>query len=329
MTSYDSIVPTSGTSLVYRDQVHILRGLPVLNVTPDSELENQLNLTNPYVFAGLMKDLVSYGFEFGDDFIHSKAKKMLSCGSPMVYECNDCGSKVMGSKSCDTRICPRCNRRRFKRLLKRYSPILSAMMHPRFMTLTLKNPEFLLKDSFQEFRRLWNLLRRHKYYRVRILGGIYAMEVTFTENGWNLHMHILYDGSFIPQDKLSKDWKSLTGSHIVDIRQAKKNTVCEIIGYSTKNVKLPNVHAYAEYLHAVDTLKLFQSFGKFYNYGSFEARLRVCAVCGGSSWKIHRSPDIVLLHEVDPSTYHPPPDMTVDLDDRGTPLRPMVVAGYG
>lgn len=329
MTSYDSIVPASGTSLVPRDQVHILRGLPVSNVTSDFELDHQLNLTNPYVFAGLMKDLVSYGFEFGDDFILSKAKKMLSCGSPMIYECKGCGSKVMGSRSCDTRICPSCNRRRFKRLLKRYSSLLFKMKRPRLVTLSIKNPKFLFKDSFQELRRFWNLLRRQKYYRARILGGIYSMEVTFTKNDWNLHMHVLYDGSYIPQKQLSEDWGELTGSPVVDIRQAKKNTVCEIIGYSTKNVKLPNVHAYAEYLHAVDTLKLFQSFGKFYNYGSFESRLRVCAVCGGSSWIIHRFPDPVLLHEVDPSTYHPPPDMTVDLDDRGTPLRPMVVAGYG
>jgi hypothetical protein len=84
--------------------------------------------------------------------------------------------------------------------------------------LTVKNiPDYLFGTyNVRELREAFGKLRRRFK---RITGGFYVVQATNYGRGWHLHLHALFDGSFIVKNELSKAWMDITGeSFIVDIK---------------------------------------------------------------------------------------------------------------
>lgn len=131
---------------------------------------------------------------------------------------------------CYIRICPTCKMARRWRLTSKYSFYLNFLREPRFLSLTLKNPCKLTKSNkkimdraFQEFVRE---LRKRGYVISKYIKGIEFKKVD--EYLYRFHYHVIYDGSYIPQEELSKLWKKHSkGSFIVHIRRVyNKNHMC-------------------------------------------------------------------------------------------------------
>ncbi len=146
------------------------------------------------------------------------------------------------------------------------------MERPKHLVLTFKNVEVLTKSYIKKCKEVYNKFRRLKLFS-KVVGGFYALEVTWSEKGWHLHIHTMIDSGFIAQDVISSAWYYLTNgeSYVTWIESASKGKLKE---------KLPKyVAAYTfkgnepwvwpdEILHqfviAFEGVRTFGTFGSFF-----------------------------------------------------------------
>lgn len=144
-----------------------------------------------------------------------------------------------------------------KRTRNKYTEALTNMRNPKLMTLTLlKNKETgnLLKDDIREIwqmkNKLFHALAKRKY---RIRSWFAVVELPN-------HLHLVYDGDFVPQKELSKLWKKASaGSFIVDIRAVKNYRPGFVAIYLTKYLTKGCI----EYRIDIERLKSFRMVGSW------------------------------------------------------------------
>jgi len=146
------------------------------------------------------------------------------------------------SKSCHVRFCPFCSRTRGFRIKKNTANWLKTCTHPKFITLTLRHNSLSLKSQFQRLYDCFRELRRLKLWKSAIKGAIWFFEIKYNEKGeWHPHLHVVADGLYLSQSKLSAEWLRLTvDSPVVDIRSVKDpEKVAEYVSkYATKPCQL-------------------------------------------------------------------------------------------
>lgn len=102
-------------------------------------------------------------------------------------------------------------RRRYRRCFQRVMSGIEKGGKLRFLTLT-SSPASPV-DIQRSWRKLYGRMRR----RNLITGYI---KVTERTKSGLLHLHVLFRGSFVAQEWLSRVWKEIHGAEIVDIRMA-------------------------------------------------------------------------------------------------------------
>jgi len=141
--------------------------------------------------------------------------------------CEHCGDIKTAVMKCSDRTCEFCRKRIYYKLLKGWTNLIKGMRNPKLLTLTTVNVKELTKSDVQNIRKAFSKLIRQKYYKERILGGLYVIEIKNIGKGWNIHLHALIDTKegyygYMDQKKISQDWIKITGtSKIVDIRKAR------------------------------------------------------------------------------------------------------------
>ena len=147
--------------------------------------------------------------------------------------------KLAGLRTCKKHmLCPFCSAIRASKQATAYHEKMLVILKenpklkPVFMTLTVKNGDDLkerfnhLKNSFQTLqtaRRKW-LKRGNGHNELcKAHGIVFAYEITNNGKGWHPHLHmVLLVDDWIDRDKLSDQWKAITGdSHVVDVRRIK------------------------------------------------------------------------------------------------------------
>jgi len=187
----------------------------------------------------------------------------------------------------------------------------------RFLTLTIpnvdsNNPAYLRK-KVKFIRQAFNRLRRWKAYKSVIPAGLIGTEIVNKLGiSWNIHLHILYEGGFIPvccQDMkdantydeikyvekmrcvdcsasrcLRRDWKKVTGGAVVvDIRRvwSISGGLAYIAKYMTKEADISGkAEIYDEVLKGI---RLLQPFGAWFGI-RIKAHAFGCPICGCVSW---------------------------------------------
>jgi len=89
------------------------------------------------------------------------------------------------------------------------------------LTLTLRSDQEPLKDLLRKLYKCFGRLRRVKPCKGRLRGGVAFCEVKWSERAsrWHPHLHVIYEGTYIPKDQIADAWHRITGdSYIVDIR---------------------------------------------------------------------------------------------------------------
>jgi len=122
-------------------------------------------------------------------------------------------------------------------------------------------------------------------------GGIYAIDIKIGESAedgtYNIHVHVVMDGRFIPQAALSAVWEDITGSCVVDVRRiydrsesGVEDALMETVGYALKEPELESVSDQVDYLEALEDRRMVNAFGDL--YGSIPAQVTylVCSNCG-------------------------------------------------
>jgi len=136
-------------------------------------------------------------------------------------EKNSGSIRVMAS-ACRDRWCPMCAGMKAKYAKDQAELYIKSLVTPRFLTLTLKHNESDLLSQIQFLQDCFRRLRLRAYWKKRVTGGIWFLQVhrSSSDQCWHPHFHILLDGDSMSQGRLSELWEQVTfGSPIIDIRR--------------------------------------------------------------------------------------------------------------
>jgi hypothetical protein len=122
----------------------------------------------------------------------------------------------------------------------------------RFVTLTMRQQDRPLAVSIDCLYNSFRKLQRLKQWRQRVKAGVGFLELKYNEEAglWNVHLHLLVTGKFIPKRELSQWWHTVTGdSFIVKIKLPGDGA--GVTRYVTKYASKPLNNSY---LHLPDAL---------------------------------------------------------------------------
>lgn len=125
------------------------------------------------------------------------------------------------TNACGLRWCPLCAESRAAFLSHEVRAWYESALQPRLLTLTLRHNTSPLEDQLQLLTRAARKLRRAKFFTSAVRGGIWFLQVTWSDrtNAWHPHIHALIDARFIPHALLKARWAKVTGgSDIVHIK---------------------------------------------------------------------------------------------------------------
>lgn len=167
-----------------------------------------------------------------DEYRHcgSHAYVLRSLDDPGIY-------RVAGSK-CHNRWCLPCATERSRAISLNVREHIAGRTC-RFLTLTTVADGRPLADRLRDIYDAFARLRRRKWWRRRVTGGIAMLEIKWSQasRDWHPHIHSVIEGRYLPQRELSKIWRSITKtSHIVDVRLIRdpRNAAAYVAKYASK-----------------------------------------------------------------------------------------------
>lgn len=203
------------------------------------------------------------------------------CGADawVVRDVNNRGRLAVVASYCHDRFCQPCANQRSRTIVGNLTPKLTKKPH-RFITLTLKAADLSLKVLVDKLYACFRRLRSSKLCKGRLRGGVAFLElkwVASTEH-WHPHLHVICEGTYIPQDQLAAEWLRITGdSYIVDIRfVADKDQVAKYVTkYASKPLSGTFIGRPEQLDDAIRVLKgrrLFTTFGTWRGWRLLEVR---------------------------------------------------------
>lgn len=159
----------------------------------------------------------------------------------------------IASDRCHDRFCQPCANLRSRTIAANVRFALSGKP-ARFLTLTLADDNDAVEDTIRKLVSCFARLRARKLWKGTQEGGCSFVEIKRSSNAdrWNVHLHVITEGKYMPHAELSKAWKAITGtSHIVDIRAVKNvdHAARYVTKYASKPMD-PSVTRHAVHLQA-------------------------------------------------------------------------------
>jgi hypothetical protein len=195
--------------------------------------------------------------------------RMAECGSRLDFYLDPRTGKVdHWLHRCKSRLCPLCADKRSRQIALDMIQVVNAMRRPRTIVLTVKSEARPLAIQLRDLRRHFSRLRRSKLWRKSVAGGVYVTEITINQTTglWHPHLHIIYDGSYIPHTQLREAWHDVTKeSQIVWIedvhsRHNAVNELCKYVGKPPRTVTWTEQRI-TDYATAVAGSRMVQTFG--------------------------------------------------------------------
>lgn len=119
------------------------------------------------------------------------ASRLGKCGEQLPLLCTSCGRTHLVERRCDLKWCPACQPVLARRTIERYQPVMSLIQWPLFVTFTARN--YANAEGAREVRRAFTKLRRHRWWKKCVRGGVAQVELVNTGKGWHPHVHALID----------------------------------------------------------------------------------------------------------------------------------------
>ena len=199
--------------------------------------------------------------EYSGIYYSEKAKRVLDCGSFLMFEVNRNGErKLIKANSCRVRLCPMCMWRRSLKVYREARIVYDELVKEkgsRFLVLTLTQPNVcgdVLKEELDKIFYAFKRLMQLKDIKKICLGFMRSLEVTYNKDTNTYHPHIhclihttrqLYSGvNYITHEEYMKKWIYLLGLDCsfldVDIRPFREKKgqegrgISEFCKYSVK-----------------------------------------------------------------------------------------------
>jgi hypothetical protein len=217
------------------------------------------------------------------------AERIRRCEACPLIGLNAAGLPVLIPARCGHRLCPACQRGRSIRLARTIATALEKWSAVRFSTLTLAATSEPLMDQVSRLQAAFRELRRTVLWRKHVRGSVWTIQVTWnaTTSRWHPHLHLLLNGSYLPQPQLKKAWLKVTGdSYIVDIRAVhdRRQASRYIASYVAKAAELAGwpPERILEYARALHAKRTFGTTGKLWGSEAAlfakQVRPKVCGI---------------------------------------------------
>jgi len=244
-----------------------------------------------------------------DQAEHKLAARLEKCGQPLGMTCTNCGERKMAFTRCDLKWCPSCAPLIAHRAVQRYAPICAEFLSPLFVTLTVKN--YSDRVGVRELRRAFTALRRHRWWKRCVRGGVASFECTNRGNGWHPHIHALIDCRWLSitvnrpapgasteafrsaarraLNEVAAAWSDLLGRkgtlkvRAVFHRDNGDPTAAmrEVIKYSCKPSDLISTPSSASLIHELSLTRNLVSWGTAYRHPTLRKPERAATECEG------------------------------------------------
>jgi len=223
-----------------------------------------------------------------------KADAYMNCGQDThTLRCESCGHKHTVVYHCKLRFCSRWGSTKLNLYMGKWMPYLETLdpVNVRTLMLSIKNVTDL-RAGAKKIRACFNRLRHRKRYKALMEGGLSGIEGKPGKDGkWNVHLHCIYYGGYIPRGQLSLDWKEITGDSWYVYVKAHRNVsdaLRYVLKYVTKGLN-PDAPEWTgedlvEFVVALSDMRLIQAFGCFLKHAS--KVYLVCPKCGESWWAL-------------------------------------------
>lgn len=204
-----------------------------------------------------------------------QARRLASCCSAVRFYVDPRAGKVRPWVCrCRDRLCPFCSRARASAVTRQLAEAMEKIERPRMLVLTVKSRDRPLGEQLRALRKWFKRLRASVFWKARVRGGVYTVEVTRNvETGlWHPHLHIVFDGEYLPQKALRFVWHRITqGSEVVWVQDVsdRRGAAVELAKYVAKPARIARwgQSAIREYAVGVAGARMVQSFGCCYNPG--------------------------------------------------------------
>lgn len=208
----------------------------------------------------------------------------------------------------------------------RYEAIAAECAWPTMLTLTTTHSA-ISQLGPKEIRRAFTKLRRLRWWKARVKGGVAAIELTDNGNGWHTHVHALIDcqwlgvttGAPAPGEsaerirargkrsskEVAEQWSLCVGrpgaAHVRRVRggAAKIRDACsEVLKYAVKGTDLVKMKgAVAPVIRSMAGCRLVVSWGSFYRHTACKREKPAPAMCkcGCSDWMLEKLVDHLVM----------------------------------
>lgn len=192
------------------------------------------------------------------------------------------GDYKVVSSHCHDRFCVPCALDRAavirsnlrKHLAERRKAAASpAAITLRMMTLTIKTtPTEPLRGSLDDLAQWFKTLRKTRLWKETVRGGVAILELKYFRDTkrWHPHLHVIWEGSYIPHADLKATWSRITTrSYICHLKQIRNDdqAVHYLSGYVTKVMDGSYSHdknLIREAIEALTGRKLIATFGSWH-----------------------------------------------------------------
>ena len=201
-----------------------------------------------------------------------RIKRFCQCGSDAwLMKSNDPEPRYrVISNRCRDRFCEACQRERRLTLASNVANVLEGR-ELRLLTLTLKSTDDPLRAQLNRMYKCFRLFRNRKAIKRCMTGGLFFLEITLNDKTgqWHPHLHVIFEGTFLPHAVAKKAWKSCTeDSYIVDVRilRTSKEAADYVAKYASKGISNRVWHAREKLTEAILALigrRTFSYFGSW------------------------------------------------------------------
>lgn len=238
------------------------------------------------------------------------ATRLRKCGQRLRLQCGECGTTREAETRCDIKWCPSCAPALSTRTLERYRGLCDSARWPLFVTLTIKNYESDDANFLRPLRRAFGKLRRLRWWKRAVVGGVASIEITNTGKGWHPHIHALLDCRWLavtvpePQHvtadaraarfraaakEVSEQWNLCTGRKAgLKVRRIWKRdggdpteAAREVLKYSVKGSDLVGcAERIGPVLRMMEGTRLVTSWGSFFGHPANKRKRKEPCACG-------------------------------------------------
>lgn len=200
-----------------------------------------------------------------------RADKLGMCGVAPVVRLEVGKRPALCAGRCRDRLCPLCSRLRGQQVRHRVRHLVQRANSVRFVTFTIPRTEEGLGERIDKLLKAFSDLRRRKFWKGLVKGGLFVIETTRGQRGehWHVHLHVLVEGEFMPHASLKAEWGAVLGAEaVVDIRatHSREKAVAYVCKYVSKGSDIEEMtpEELCEYAEGVHRRRLMGTFGSWH-----------------------------------------------------------------